>query len=112
MSRHPIPCANKTDIGVFVCYIPISMLLYACSFLMLRHITPPLAHENTMFVMYGCVQCGLGFLAGYCTSRWIYYQNTRHQRAHPTLQSQPTEEAQLLITPLPPSADSEEIDLT
>ena len=107
MSCFGIPCANKTDVGVFVTYAPLSALMYACCYIMLVNMNPRIEQENANFVTYGFMQCSIGFLTGYCTSRWIYYQNKR-----PSRRPQPAEEAQLLITPPPPSADTEEIDAT
>ena len=100
----PIPRANRTDMGVFACYTPISALLYASVYLALAHTSK--AHEGTpAFLAYGCVQCGLGFLAGYCTSRWLYFRGPRPPRE---LRLAEAEDEAPLIRPPPPSADGTE----
>jgi hypothetical protein len=105
MPQCAIPCANKIDIGtIFVCYIPISAIVYACCYLMLNNMYPTQEHEHATFVLYGCIQCGIGFITGYCTARWIYYRYNGRQR----LKTSEVEATPLLVTPLPPSADIEE----
>ena len=109
----PIPRANRTDVGVFACYTPISALLYTSVYLALAHASK--AHEGTpAFLAYGCVQCGIGFLAGYCTSRWLYYSSGPRlllPPRHPTtrgLRLAEAEDEAPLIRPPPPSADGTE----
>jgi hypothetical protein len=107
MPHCAIPCANKVDIGVvFVCYIPMSAIVYACCYLMLNNMHPNHEHEHETFVLYGCTQCCIGFVTWYCTARWIYYKHWR-SRPKPTAT---TEEVPLLVTPPQPSADTEEAE--
>ena len=70
---------------------------------MLVNMHPDHAHEYAEFSIYGCIQCTMGYISGYFTARWIYYNRASGTRSR----IKPIEEIPL-ITPPPLVADTEE----
>ena len=65
--------ANKTDIAIFlICICPTAALIYVCCYYMLLNIHER-EYEYWTFAMYGFIQFSIGYVAGYCVSKYIYH---------------------------------------
>ena len=107
---------SKMDaIVILACYTPVSLLAYACSYIMLAQMHPDDLHEYATFAMYGCMQCIFGFTSGYYTAKWIYFRHKPERHSSMQSKLRPVEETPQLaiaptepITPPPPVADTGE----
>ena len=103
--QNTIIYCNSTDFFVLIlCYTPVSIIAYICSYFMLENKDPGHEREYATHTLYGCLQCTIGYVSGYFSARWIYAAN------QPPRNREPVEEIPLL--PLNPiAADTEEASL-
>ena len=95
-------CANKTDALIFfVCVCPLSALIYTSCYYLLLELHPN-QYEYATLAAYGFLQFILGYVAGYCAAKTIYF-------TAPDVDDAQMEEIPLLINTIhPPAADNEE----